>query len=112
MCVNVRCSHKKGGGGGGKLARGSLVSGKQAKAVVPRKWPQLFHSFIHSFARCLICPFQCCLYVCVCVLLCVCAGFRFGSGPAARLWTPSLTVESPRARRAATQHARNIHFKA
>lgn len=107
MCVNVRCSHKRGAlAVGGKVARGSLVSGKQAKAVVPRKWPQLFHSFIHSFARCLICPFQ--FFLCVCV----CVGFRFGSGPAARLWTPSLTVESPRARRAATQHARNIHFKA
>lgn len=79
MCVNVRCSHKRGAalgvGRGGKVARGSLVSGKQAKAVVPRKWPQLFHSFIHSFARCLICPFQCCLYVCVCGL-----PVRVGSG--------------------------------
>lgn len=108
MCVNVRCSHKRGAalevGGGSKVARGSLVSGKQAKAVVPRKWPQLFHSFIRSLSHL---PLSV-LPVCVCV----CVGFRFGSGPAARLWTPSLTVDSPRARRAATQHARNIHFKA
>lgn len=68
---------------GGKVARAGLVSGKQAKAVVPRKWPQLFHSFIHSFARCLICPFQSCkcLPACVCVFLCVCGlPVRVGSG--------------------------------
>lgn len=67
MCVNVRCSHKRGAalgvGRGGKVARGSLVSGKQAKAVVPRKWPQLFHSFIRSLSHL---PLSV-LPVCVCV---------------------------------------------
>lgn len=71
-------------------------------------------SFIHSFIRSLshlplsVLRLPGCQ--CVCVFLCVWAS---GSGRVRlRLWTQSLTVDSPRARRAATQHARNIHFKA
>lgn len=82
--------------------RGSLVSGKQAKAVVPRKWPQLFHSFIHSFARCLICPFQCCVClaasVCVCSYVCglpVRVGSGYGCGLSLSQWTRPGRVALP-----------------
>lgn len=108
MCVNVRCSHKRGALAVGGVVRWQGVAWSVENKRKPLSQGNGHSCFIHSFIHSLVVSFAPFSAAC----MCVCVGFRFGSGPTARLWTPSLTVDSPRARRAATQHARNIHFKA